>query len=101
MPAGLDDEIEAQFRAMGAEVAAPRAEDFSVMRSNADSLDAWLGCDSQWRIAAGMGGLIWLGLDYAGVDVVLRRSRLKDPDTVFLDLQIMEGEALKVLSERG
>lgn len=71
------------------------------MRSNADSLDAWLGCDSQWRIAAGMGGLIWLGLDYAGVEIVLRRSRLMDPDAVFRDLQIMEGEALKVLSERG
>lgn len=77
------------------------AEPFSVMRSNADSLDAWLGCDSQWRIAAGMGGLIWLGLDYSAVDVVLRRAQVADPDAVFMDLQIMEGAALKVLSEKS
>ena len=74
---------------------------FAVMRSNADSLDAWLGCDSQWRVAAGMGGVMWIGLDYAGVDVVLRRSKLADPDAVFRDLQIMEGAALKVFSEKG
>lgn len=79
----------------------PVAASFAVMRSNIDSFDAWLGCDSQWRVAAGMGGAIYTGLDYAGVDVVLRRSKLADPDAVFLDLQIMEGAALKVFSEKG
>lgn len=79
--------------------APPAPEAFEVYRANADALDAWLACKTQWRCAAGMGGMVWLGLDYGAVDVVLRRSKFADPDAVFADLQIMEGAALVVFGE--
>ena len=74
-------------------------EAFEVLPPNADALDAWLTCQTQWRVAVGMGGMVWLGLDYSAVDVVLRRMKLADPDAVMADLQVMEGAALKVLGE--
>ena len=80
--------------------AAPVPEAFEVLPPNADALDAWLSCQTQWRVAAGMGGMVWLGLDYSAVDVVLRRMKLADPDAVMADLQVMEGAALKVLGEK-
>lgn len=87
---------------MGAPVppAAPVADDtFEVMTVNWQSLLAFLACETQWRVALGMAGAVWLGLDYAGVDVVLRHRSLNDPDRVFADLQIMESAALAVLAE--
>lgn len=72
---------------------------FEVMLVNADALTAWIAVETQWRIAAGAGGIQWLGLDYPAVDVVLRRGRFDDPDAVFGDLQVMEGAALDVLWE--
>lgn len=87
--------------AITGQATASTATTFDVQRSNADALDAWLACDTQWRVAATMAGMIWLGLDYAGVDVVLRRSKFADPDAVFRDLQVMEGEALRVFAKDG
>ncbi|WP_353429035.1 DUF1799 domain-containing protein [Paracoccus denitrificans] len=99
----MDDDIEAQFARMGALVEqlaiSAEAEAFEVLPPNADALDAWLACQTQWRIAAGMGGIAYLGLDYGAVDVVLRRMRFADPDAVLADLLVMEGAALKVLGE--
>lgn len=69
-------------------------EGFKVMRKNWDSVCAWLACETQWRVLAVKTRLIYLGLDYQGVDVALRRSAAAD--TVFADIQIMEREALGV-----
>lgn len=77
--------------------AAPEA--FELMRVNVAALEAWLACETQWRVAAGMGGLTWLGLDYGAVDVVLRRLGMEEPDRVFRDLQVMESAALSVFWE--
>lgn len=101
----LDDDLAAQFARMGVVIedqaaAPPAPEAFEVLPPNADALDAWLSCQTQWRVAAGMGGMVWLGLDYSAVDVVLRRMKLADPDAVMADLQVMEGAALKVLGEK-
>lgn len=70
---------------------------FQVWRENEDALIAWLAVETQWRIVSTMAGLIWLGLDYSAVDVVLRR--LKSPDRVFADLQHMELAALEAFNE--
>ena len=72
-------------------------EVFNVRKDNWDSLCAFLDCQTQWRIATGMTGAVWLGLDYVAVDVVLRRLRL--PDAVFGDLQVMEMAALTTFGE--
>lgn len=69
------------------------------MRANADAIEAWLALESQWRcISPGPGAIIWLGLDYGAVDVVLRRRKWADPDALFADLQEMEGAALEVMN---
>jgi hypothetical protein len=41
--------------------------------------------------------VVWIGLDYVAVDVVLRRMGLGDE--VFADLQVMERAALDVFAE--
>ncbi len=88
---------------MGVAVEVPTApkgpEAFEVMLANADAIEAWLALESQWRcISPGPGAIIWLGLDYGAVDVVLRRRKWADPDALFADLQEMEGAALEAMN---
>ncbi len=78
---------------------APQPDTVEIMRANADAIEAWLALESQWRcISPGPGAIIWLGLDYGAVDVVLRRRKWADPDALFADLQEMEGAALEVMN---
>jgi len=104
VPVALDDDLIGQFARMGAQVAdAPiRAgtDAFEVMGQNTAALRIWLACETQWRVAAGMGGIIWLGLDYTAVDVVLRRTAIDSADQVFADLMVMEAEALLAFAEK-
>ena len=78
--------------------ARPDDDAFAVLPANWAAVTAFLACETQWRVALGLGGPIWLGLDYAGVDVVLRRTA---STAGFADLQVMEGAALDVFSEDG
>jgi hypothetical protein len=57
---------------------------------------------TQWRIAAGMRGLVWLGLDYAAVPTVLRmlRSPRVDWPALFDGLRIMESAAARELNRK-
>ncbi|HBD91814.1 MAG TPA: hypothetical protein DEF16_03755 [Gemmobacter sp.] len=70
---------------------------FGVWDSNWDVLTAFLAVETQWRAAGTLAGLIWLGLDYPAVDIVLRRFGFRDE--VFADLRAMEAAALQVFSE--
>ncbi|WP_323041579.1 DUF1799 domain-containing protein [Gemmobacter sp.] len=69
-----------------------------VLPVNWPSVLAFLACETQWRTAGTLAGLIWLGLDYPAVDVVLRRVA---PEADFRDLQVMERGALEVFGEAG
>ena len=71
----------------------------SVWDINWPALAAFLACETQWRcVARGMAGMMqWLGIDYAGADVVLRRQSASDE--VFEDLRVMEREALATFAE--
>lgn len=84
---------------MGASVAPDQivrnSEDFEVWPENWDSVIAFLACATQWRIAVSFSGIIWSGLDYSAVDVVLRRRNATD--RVFDDVCVMERAALPVL----
>ncbi|MBC9246744.1 DUF1799 domain-containing protein [Paracoccus sp. 11-3] len=71
------------------------------MLANGDAIAAWLAVETQWRVVVAPAALIWLGLDYPAVDVVLRRTQFADPDAVFRDLQVMEGSALEVFGEKS
>ncbi|RCW78077.1 DUF1799 domain-containing protein [Paracoccus lutimaris] len=101
----MDDDLAAQFARMGVTVERPEAaapDAFEVMRANAEAIEAWLGCETQWRcISAAPGSILWLGLDYGAVDVVLRRGKWTDPDQLMTDLQVMEGAALDVMHRDG
>ena len=103
MPVALDDDLTGQFARMGARIAeeAPTAgsDAFGIMGQNSAALQIWLACETQWRVAAGMGGITWLGLDYNAVDVVLRRSGIDCADQVFADLMVMESAALDAFAE--
>lgn len=111
-PIAIDNAIRDQFSALGVEVEAqiapPEAQpstDFEIMAVNWQSVCAFLACETQWRalpVVMGQRGqittdLMWLGLDYAAVDIVLRRSRC--PEDVFADLQLMERAALDAFGE--
>jgi Phage related hypothetical protein (DUF1799) len=53
---------------------------------------------TQWRVAAVPGALIWLGLDYVALDVIARALSIRLEDH-FEAVLTMEHEALKVLNE--
>lgn len=75
---------------------------FAVWDINADSLSLFLAVQSQWRVVSvGMSGvMLWLGLDYQGVDVFMRRAGIKDDDgQLFGDLMVMESAAMTAFAE--
>lgn len=75
-----------------------KTEAFEVLAVNHHSFEAFLECRTQWRTAATMAGLIFIGLDYAACKLVL--DDLQSPRHVFSDLRAMEQEALKHLNHR-
>lgn len=96
----VDDEVADDFARMGLSVERTEEQEdeaFAVWKENWPSVRAFLAVETQWRALASPAGIIWLGLDYTAVDVVLRRLQL--PDTCFNDLMDMEGAALAVFSE--
>lgn len=63
----------------------------------------YLGCRTQWRKSVLSGGMrpgvvVWEGLDYTGVEVVMRRYRVPDDqaDEAFSQLQVLEEETLRI-----
>ena len=58
----------------------------------------FVACQTQWR-SGPMGGV--LGLDYPGVESVMRMKRVKDKPAMFEDLRVMELAALKVLNAKS
>jgi hypothetical protein len=66
--------------------------------------DVYLGCGSQWvktPIPLG-GGVVWEGLNYPGVEVVMRRYGVPQEREaeVFAQLQVLEQETVKLLNQQ-
>lgn len=61
------------------------------------SLMAFLACETQWRVVATMSQIIWVGLDYAAVKVLLDVENLATTE-IFRDIRAMEAAALPVLN---
>ena len=53
-------------------------EPVEVWSVNWPALQLLIACRTQWRTVVGRTGLVWLGLDYAAVDVVMRRAGADD-----------------------
>ena len=69
---------------------------------NWPSVRIFASCCSLWRAVGGFpGGVSYLGLDYPGLDVVMRHLAPAGADAaaLFLDLQVMEAAALAILNE--
>jgi hypothetical protein len=82
---------EAQRRAQPAE------EICDVWEENWNSVLFFFACATQWNVG-GMGG--YLGLNYPGVEALMRMQGMKNRKALFGDLQVMEFAALEVLNKK-
>ncbi|MCI5075548.1 DUF1799 domain-containing protein [Oricola sp.] len=90
---------QAQFASLGVQVAVSEddtTECFTVMAENWPIVRAFLALETQWRITAGPGGVIWSGLDYAAAEARLGRRRFR---RVASHLKRMEEAALPSLNQ--
>lgn len=98
-PQRVDTGVAAQFDRLGAPVDDEGADEtMDVLEVNWTAVSVFIGAASQWRIAQIGGGLagatlVWLGIDYAGLDALMRRRRIRDPQ-IFEDVRLMEHAAL-------
>lgn len=63
----------------------------------------YLGCHTQWVKSVSLrGGVVWEGLNYPGVEVVMRRYQVPAEleGEVFRQLQILEDETLQIRNKR-
>lgn len=67
-----------------------------IWADNWDALTAFLAVETQWQVAVGFGAMIWIGLNYVALDVVMRRRGFDD--AVFAAVQDMERAALDVFA---
>jgi len=74
-----------------------RPDQFVVLPSNAEALDVFLFCQSQWRIS--MAGAT--GLDYTAVVAVIstRTKKRKHQQQLLADVRLIESGALKAMSQ--
>jgi hypothetical protein len=77
-----------------------RTKIFPVWEENAESLRVFLAVSSQWRFASGLGGVTYLGLDYAACAALLAGRGIPASPKIWEDLQTMEASACTALNER-
>lgn len=71
--------------------------DFEVWPENWDALELFLRLQTQWKTGA-MGGIF--GLDYAGLEAVMRMLGIEQKEEMFAKIQVMEFAALPVLNKK-
>ena len=99
-PATVDDDMAGQFKQMGVAVIVTPDDEatIEIHPANEPAIVAWLECETSWRTAATMAGLIYIGLDYVACRLVL--DDLGSPKGTFADLRHMERVALELLNKR-
>lgn len=84
------------------------AVEFEIWPENADAYRAFLFCGTQWRVvavpvAAGLGlstgRLVWLGLDYAAVELAFRVDPPADLKDAWWALRVIEMEAVQLRNQ--
>lgn len=83
--------------------ARPTGEDFYYYADNEASLFLFFDVDTQWNYVGTMAGVVRTGLNYPGVESVMRNQgiRRKRRAALFADLQLMEKAALKVFLDEA
>lgn len=77
------------------------AENYELWPEHADAWNVYLGCATQWVKTRSFGGPpVWEGLNYAGVEVVMRRYQVpaEQESDVFAQLQVLEVETVNLLN---
>jgi hypothetical protein len=60
----------------------------------------WGKCETQWRVVAGMDGIVYIGLDYPAVQLVLDLETDKaNHREIWQALRLIESESLEVLNK--
>lgn len=104
------DEAIAELRALGAAAQADRVEamrprdDFAIYGRKAwGTLRLFLAASTQWRTASlssmAGGRLVFLGLDYAGVEAAARMAGIEITPRRSEEIRDMETAALRILNE--
>jgi hypothetical protein len=78
---------------------APLTADDAVWESNVDAVMAFLSISTQWRVVAGATGLIYTGLDYAGVRDGLSLAGIVVTPDLWAGVQTIERGALSAMAE--
>lgn len=104
-----EEHLDAQFAAFDAPAefrdvlrTEHRREHFPIHEDNEATVAAFLALQTQWRIIAGFGAVVYQGIDYPSVPAVLDALSVP-PDgraDVFQGLRIMEASALPILNAR-
>ena len=76
-------------------------EDFQIWPENADALRAFLFASTQWRVVAGMGGVVWMGLEQEALERAFRRHPPADLDDAWWAAQVIEAEAVRLRNEES
>ena len=92
---GGDRELAEEAQALGLPPP-PEAEPFILLPENADTVDAYYACQTQWQCNDYTGHL--RGLDYAGCRAAVAGAGLKWRE-VFDGLRVIEMEVLRVMAE--
>ena len=66
-----------------------------------DAFAIFRACGTQWRVVGTAFALVHLGLDYPGVEALMRALLPPEADraALFADILVMEAEALPILNE--
>ena len=101
-PPGGRDDLGEDARAFGIALEEEHQDDddFEVWPENWPAVQLFMELGTQWRVAAGMGGLAYLGLDYAAVIAYLRGLRVPEWRERLKELRVMELAAVKAQAER-
>lgn len=75
-------------------------EKIEVWAEHWPALEVFIACRTQWRVAAGAGGLVYLGLDYPALESVMRMRGIEDPAETLGHIQQMEAGALEVINQQ-
>lgn len=74
---------------------APPRPAVEIWSRNAATWALWMAAQNQWRTAATLGGVVWLGLDVAAAEILERKLGL---DANWPHLLAMEAAALPILN---
>lgn len=90
------------YKFIGESKPVQQEQDFEIWQENWQTFIFFEALSTQWKIISGMGGAQVIGLDYPAIETMMRIKNIprKTQAPLFLQLQIMEREALDVMNKK-